>query len=216
MPRTPWVIVFSKAPEVGRVKTRLAAQVGTTRALQVYRGMAERQWGWLLASREEDGFRLAVSYDPPEAGPCMRAWLPQADAYLPQGAGNLGGRIASACAWALDEGASCVTVIGSDCPGFSRSELQRGFEASQHAPFTLGPATDGGFYALTLTPRSRSLLDLLPGIPWSSAQTSARLVQGAAALGLVGATLAELRDLDTLEDLIFYQAELEGRSGGTS
>lgn len=207
MSKSSWVIVFAKAPEAGRVKTRLAAEIGDTEALRIYRDMAERQWRWLLAARATDGFKLGVSFAPAEAEPVLRAWLAGADSYLPQRDGNLGDRIASACTWALDQEARSVTVVGSDCPGFSHQHLQMGFAGIQNHPYSLGPALDGGFYALTLTPQAMPLLERLPGIPWSSPQTGASLIREAVSLDLVGMLLPELRDLDTLEDLLFYQQD---------
>ena len=207
MLESSWVIVFAKAPEAGRVKTRLAAEIGDAEALRVYREMAERQWEWLLAARNTDGFHLGVSFAPAEAEPLIRAWLAGADAYLPQTDGNLGDRIANACDWALDQGGRSVTVMGSDCPGFDHRHLQIGFAGIQNHSYSLGPALDGGFYALTLTPQARPLLKRLPGIPWSSSQTSASLIREADSLDLAGLLLPELRDLDTLADLVFYQKE---------
>lgn len=207
MSESSWVIVFAKAPEAGRVKTRLAAEIGDTEALRIYRDMAERQWRWLLAARATDGFKLGVSFAPAEAEAVLRAWLAGADAYLPQKDGNLGDRIAAACGWALDQGGHSVTVMGSDCPGYSQRHLQMGIAGIQNHPYSLGPALDGGFYALTLAPQARPLLERLPGIPWSSPQTAASLIREAERLNLVGMLLPVLRDLDTKEDLVFYQQD---------
>ncbi len=205
MPLDAWVVVFAKAPVAGRVKTRLAAEVGPEMALRVYQRMAEPLWRALLASRAELGYGLCLAYDPPEAAASMKAWLPGADAYLPQRPGNLGERLAAALRWSLDQGTGRVTVIGTDCPGFTPEHLRQGFQACDAHPFVLGPAADGGFYALTLTPDARGLLDALPGIPWSSPDTASSLLAAAEALGLKGASLPELRDLDTLADLTFHR-----------
>jgi rSAM/selenodomain-associated transferase 1 len=205
VPQSRWVIVFAKAPVHGRVKTRLASQVGEAAATRIYRRMAERLWTMLLTAKAEEGFRLGLAFDPPGSAVAMRAWLPRADAYLPQAAGNLGDRIAEGCGFALDSGAKAVTVIGSDCPGLSMRHLAQGFEACRSRPLALGPADDGGFYALTLTPEARALLPRLPALPWSSPLTAARLLESASRLGLESALLPPLRDLDTLEDLAFHR-----------
>jgi hypothetical protein len=216
MPQSRWVIVFAKAPEPGRVKTRLAAQVGGQAATQIYRRMAERLWAMLLKTRQVEGYRLALAFDPPKAGPGMRAWLPDGDAYLPQATGNLGDRIAAAVDQTLDRGAQAITVVGTDCPGLSAFHLAQGFKACKNHPFALGPAEDGGFYALTLTRQAKSLLLRLPAVPWSNPLTAARLLEEATLLGLEGAMLPALRDLDTLEDLAFHRRNLpwiDGFSG---
>lgn len=205
MPHPRWVIVFAKAPVQGRVKTRLASQVGEAAATRIYRRMAERLWAMLLTAKTQDGFHLGLAFDPPESALAMRAWLPRADAYLPQAAGNLGDRIAAGCGHALDSGAEAVTVVGSDCPGLSFGHVVQGFDACRSRSFALGPADDGGFYALTLTPQALPLLPRLPALPWSSPLTAASLLEEASRLGLEGVLLPPLRDLDTLEDLTFHR-----------
>lgn len=211
-----WVIVFAKAPEPGRVKTRLAAQVGGQAATQIYRRMAERLWTLLLKAKQTEGYRLALAFDPPKAGPEMRTWLSDADAYLPQATGNLGDRIADAVDQVLDRGARAITVVGTDCPSLSSRHLVQAFEACETHPFALGPAEDGGFYALTLTPEARPLLPQLPALPWSSPLTGTSLLEEAALLGLEGALLPALRDLDTLEDLAFHRRLLPWIDGFSS
>ena len=146
----------------------------------------------------------------------MRAWLPDADIYLPQAVGNLGDRIADAMNQVLDRGARAITVLGTDCPGLSPRHLELGFEACGTHPFALGPAEDGGFYALTLTPEARPLLPRLPGLPWSSPSTGTSLLEEATLLGLKGALLPALRDLDTLEDLAFHRRHLPWIDGFSS
>lgn len=216
MPQSRWVIVFAKAPEPGRVKTRLAARVGGQAATQIYRRMAERLWALLLRVRRIEGHRLALAFDPPRAGSEMRAWLPDADAYLPQTTGNLGDRISTAASQILEQGALAVTLVGTDCPCLSAFHLAQGFEACGPHPFALGPTEDGGFYALTLTRNAQTLIPRLPALPWSSPLTAARLLEEAALLGLEGAMLPTLRDLDTLDDLAFHRRSLpwiDGFSG---
>ena len=44
------VIVFGRVPELGRVKTRLAAQIGDERALDLYRRMLEHSLAVAQAS----------------------------------------------------------------------------------------------------------------------------------------------------------------------
>lgn len=208
MPQPRWIILFAKAPEPGRVKTRLASRIGGQAAMQIYRRMAERLWAMLLEAKHTEGYRLALAFDPPEASPGMRAWLPDADAYLPQMPGNLGCRIAAACDEVLDWGARTVSVVGADCPDLAPHHLAQGFKACETQPFALGPAEDGGFYALTLAAHARLLLARLPDLPWSSPLTGSSLLQEAALLGLRGELLPILRDLDTLEDLLFHRRRL--------
>ena len=120
------VIVFAKAPMAGRVKTRLAAQVGQQVALQAYEALArcaiEAVAGVPDAVRE-------LRYDGDPRHPKLRSWAGQADArLLPQGEGDLGVRMRRALAEATRGGLPAV-LIGSDCPEVDAALITHALDA---------------------------------------------------------------------------------------
>ena len=71
----------------------------------------------------------------------------------------------------------------------------------------IGPATDGGFWALALR---RPDGDLIRGVPMSTATTGARQLARLAAAGLNVGMLPELRDMDHFSDALQIAAEIPG------
>ena len=80
---TPALAVFLKAPRLGTVKTRLAAEVGPRHALRLYRVMASRT----LAMAREAGLDPTIWFTPADAGIEMRAWLGDEWDLRPQSSG---------------------------------------------------------------------------------------------------------------------------------
>lgn len=203
------LIVFAKAPREGQVKTRLAANLGTIGALDVYRRMAEGLWSDWRSAQKRGVFHLWLSFDPPEAEPEVRAWLEGADRYLPQVPGNLGQRLGDALASAFRAGYKEVAVVGTDAPAVTSARVTEGFSKLEEGWVVLGPTLDGGFYLMALRQPLPDLGALLEGVPWSSSETLASLIQGVTASGLDVHLLQEARDIDTVEDLRAHQRSSE-------
>jgi rSAM/selenodomain-associated transferase 1 len=191
------VLVFVRAPERGRVKTRLAAAIGDEAALRIYRRLAEhtlRGAGALAV----DSVRVRVHHTPADAGDAVRAWLGDEPVYLPQADGDLGRRMEDAFARAFADGAGRVVIVGSDLPDVSASLLRRAFAALDVHPAVLGPARDGGYYLLGLTGMVSGIFD---GIAWSTPEVLAATLARFRAAGIEPAMLEELADVDEVEDL---------------
>src|SRR5687767_11287328 len=106
------ILVFVKYPELGRVKTRLAATVGPERATEIYRHLVAE----VFARLPEDAEVIAC-FDPAERRGECEEWLAgRAAHFLPQTNGDLGVRLVKAFAEAFARGFARVAVIGTDCP----------------------------------------------------------------------------------------------------
>jgi rSAM/selenodomain-associated transferase 1 len=191
------VLVFVRAPVLGRVKTRLAAAIGDAAALRVYRRLAEHTLREAAALAGE-GVRVRVHHTPADAGDAVRAWLGEGPAYLPQADGDLGTRMEDAFARAFADGAERVVIVGSDLPELSAGLLRRAFDALAAHPAVLGPARDGGYYLLGLT---RPVPGIFEGIAWSTAEVLAATLSRFRAAGIEPAMLEVLADVDEAEDL---------------
>ena len=187
-------LVFVRAPEAGRVKTRLAAALGAEGALRVYRRLAEHT----VREARALGGEVRVHFTPADAGPKVRTWLGEGPRYLPQSGGDLGARMEAAFRAAFKEGADRVVIIGSDLPELSAALLRRAFDALESHPAVIGPARDGGYYLLGM----RTMIDgLFEGIPWSTAEVLARTLERLGAAGIEPALLDPLTDVDEMDDL---------------
>ncbi len=190
------LLIFAKAPIPGRVKTRLAGQLGTRGAAALYRCLVARiltvAWSARLCPVElwcapdaRHGFFSACRRD---YGVRLRR----------QRGGDLGQRMDDALKQALREADSAV-LVGGDCVSVGATELRAAFErlaAGQDA--VLGPATDGGYLLVGL---SRPCPGMFRGIAWSSATV---LEATRRRLNQAGVSWAELPvgwDVDTPADL---------------
>ena len=157
--RAPIVYVFARAPVLGAVKTRLAADIGAVQALAFYRRSAQalirrvgrdRRWRTVLALT-------------PHTAPSPRQW-PSRPPRIAQGAGDLGRRMARV----LDAEPSVpALVIGSDIPDIATGHIARAFAALGEADLVFGPALDGGYWLVGRRP-GLALGGLFAGVRWSS------------------------------------------------
>lgn len=204
MPTTPRpkraLVVLARAPEAGRVKTRLAREIGDRAAVQAYRELGTAVLG--AAGRLGD-CDLRVAYTPADQEGRMRAWLGPAPGYEPQLQGDLGARMLSAIAGRFAAGAGKVLLIGTDCPDLDPALFETAFARLDRADVVLGPAIDGGYYLVGM---KRLIAELFEGIPWSSPATLSATLARAAAAGVSVALLEPRRDIDTAADWRAWRA----------
>ena len=98
--------------------------------------------------------------------------------------------------------------IGMDTPQVRAELLDRGMRALDRGPgAVLGPASDGGWWALGLREPSPSVFD---GVPMSTDRTLEAQRRRLDALGRRPAILPTLRDVDRFDDAIAVARELRG------
>ncbi len=196
------LIVFARYPERGKVKTRLAAELGADEALAVYRQLlahTERVTAPLAAARV-----LWLAEAPPPGAPPL--WPDGPQRVQPAGA-DLGQRMRHAFGEAFARGAQRAVVIGTDCPGLSTAHLRQAYERLLTHDVVLGPATDGGYYLLGLRAPQPALF---AGISWSTATVLADTRAAAQRQQLRVALLPELSDVDTAADLAVWRGAARG------
>jgi rSAM/selenodomain-associated transferase 1 len=153
---------MAKAPVLGRVKTRLAREVGALAALRFHRLTAERLIRMLGRDRR---WELIVATSP---GPRFRARL------MPQGGGDLGARMRRPLE-RLPPGP--VVIIGADIPGVTPAHVVAAFRALGAHDLVLGPATDGGYWLVGA--RRRPLpRRLFEKVRWSTGHALADTLAG--------------------------------------
>ncbi|MBI2401495.1 MAG: TIGR04282 family arsenosugar biosynthesis glycosyltransferase [Gemmatimonadetes bacterium] len=189
------IAVFAKAPVAGRVKTRLAAEIGPAGACELYRRIGRR----VVAAAARTPHTTVVWYSPSGREPLVRDWLSGIDqlSYRAQPPGSLGHRLRHAFARHFDEGARRVLIIGSDCPAITSRSLSRAFRGLNRADAVIGPALDGGYYLIGLRAPQPGLFR---EIPWSTGGVFDATLRRARELRCRYRVLRRLRDVDTLAD----------------
>lgn len=142
------LLIFLKYPEPGRVKTRLAAEIGAQAAADLARSMAE---DLLEAMKWLDDVDLVVCFDPKERAGDMAAWLGAERTYWPQRGQNLGLRMKNAFAAAFRKGYERVLLMGGDVPGVDDNALRPVFEELAGDAAAIGPSEDGGYWLIGFT-----------------------------------------------------------------
>jgi rSAM/selenodomain-associated transferase 1 len=184
------VVVFGREPRPGRVKTRLAREIGAQAAAAVYHELLSAT---VQVADAIDADLVLSLADPPASG-----WVPPTVPLEIQCDGDLGRRLEDAFERRFRDGYERVVVIGSDCPELDSHHIGEALDRLATSPVVLGPASDGGYWLIGQ--RSTARLDL-SGISWSSPTTLAATRRRLRDLGLRWQELAELRDVDRFEDL---------------
>ena len=184
------LIIFTRFPVPGEVKTRLIPFWGAEKSAQLHREMAE----FTLWQARQTGARIEVRFTGADMEH-MRAWLGRDIAYCDQGPGNLGQRMARAAQEHFARGARRVAIIGSDCPENRAANLRLCFTLLQTHPCVLGPAHDGGYYLIGMNEARPSLFS---GVDWGTGHV---LRQTLAAAPPATALLPKLHDVDRGEDV---------------
>ena len=177
---------MAKAPRPGHVKTRLCPPLSFEEAAAV----AEAALADTLAAVADCGAEhKVIALDGPPGD-----WLPEGFRLVPQRAGALDERLAHA--WNAT-GRSGVQ-IGMDTPQVTTSELNRLLDVVANESALLGPATDGGWWAIGLP--GTDPFRVFAGVPMSTGRTGA--VQLARLQGLERnvCLVHEHRDIDTFVD----------------
>jgi rSAM/selenodomain-associated transferase 2/rSAM/selenodomain-associated transferase 1 len=190
------VAIFAKIPEPGRVKTRLAADIGDAAATAIYRRLGRDT----VDALRGPGLEVVVYVDP--AGEPARAaaadWLgPEGLEFRPQAQGDLGARMDAALTECLGR-AKLACVIGTDTPGIDRSTMAEAFEALERHDVVIGPATDGGYYLIGLR---RPTPHLFSEISWSTDSVLSQTLERAGDIGASVTLLGQKSDVDVLADV---------------
>jgi len=191
------LIVFTRYPEPGKAKTRLAPRLGNKGAADIQKELTEDTLSRIRQLQKIHPVDVSIYFAGGDLER-MQAWLGSGQQYRHQKNGDLGERLISACADAFRLAYRRVVVIGSDCPGITHHHLELAFTALLHKDLVLGPATDGGYYLIGLSREARSLFER---VPWGTDAVLAETIQAGEKLGLSIEILEELSDVDRPEDL---------------
>jgi uncharacterized protein len=154
------LVVFLRAPRLGRVKSRLATGIGALAALRFYR-LATAQLLWRLAHDRRWRCHVWITPDRAARRPPWRV----AAQWQGQGGGDLGRRITRVFRL-LPPGPA--VIIGSDIPAIRPAHIAAAFRALGSHEAVFGPASDGGYWLVGLRRRPRVPHRLFEHVRWSS------------------------------------------------
>ncbi|WP_052366962.1 TIGR04282 family arsenosugar biosynthesis glycosyltransferase [Paraoerskovia marina] len=183
------IVVLAKAPEPGRVKTRLHGEFTPEQAADLARAALEDTLDAVAAV--PDVARVLVLDG--EAGP----WVPEGFHVIPQVEGGLDRRLAGAFAETAYEFEGPILLVGMDTPQLAP---YLDVDMARHDA-ALGLAEDGGFWAIVLPKGLKDFYtSLFHGVPMSEPTTGAAQLERMREFGLRVQILPTLRDVDDPDD----------------
>jgi len=186
------LILFVRNPEIGKVKTRLARDIGDEKALMVYEKLLNRTLEVSLPIR----CPKFVYYD--EAINPNDLWNVAGYVKKVQEGADLGERMFNAFKDLFYLGFEKVLIIGSDCFDLKTEIIGDGFKLLNTNKVVIGPATDGGYYLMGM---NMLIPDLFFDKAWSTDQVMEQTINELRRMSISYGLLPELNDIDDIEDL---------------
>jgi uncharacterized protein len=188
--------MFVKSAARGMVKSRLAVSVGENMTLDLYKCFVSD----LMEMLEKGRYPLEIFFYPPDARQEVVRWLGDEYTLMPQMGNNLGDRMGNAFQEVFPRGFDCALLIGSDIPDLSNRLIDEAFAALNNYDAVLGPAHDGGYYAIGFKGNA-FLPQVFSGITWGSPEVFEQTMGILRKANLSVHTLPVWRDIDTIADL---------------
>ncbi|MDO6598568.1 TIGR04282 family arsenosugar biosynthesis glycosyltransferase [Tenacibaculum sp. 1_MG-2023] len=184
------LLIFTRNPELGKAKTRLAKSVGDETALEIYK--------FLLNKTKEITQNLtcdkAVYYSVKVRENDI--WNSNIYQKHQQFGEDLGFRMQNAFKNSFEADYQKVMIIGSDLYDLSPSIIEDAFSKLNTNDVVLGPAEDGGYYLLgmkTLQP------NIFENKAWGTSTVRAETLNDLEKVNVH--LLQELNDVDVIEDI---------------
>jgi len=184
------LVIMAKEPVAGRVKTRLASEIGTVTATWFYRHAMFAVIKRLSASSRWRAF-LALT---PATAISSPIW-PRKVGRFAQSGGDLGDRMQAIMKLPTF---GPIVIVGTDIPSLEAKHVQAAFQViSKQSRSVLGPTPDGGFY-LVGTARTPRIPSPFEQVRWSSEHARADTIRNFGPSP--PAQIACLSDVDTAND----------------
>ena len=186
------LIIFTRNPELGKCKTRLAKTIGDPAALEIYRYMLQHTAN---VAKEIAADRF-VFYS--ESIQKNDIWDSNIFRKKLQQGNDLGTKMENAFLDLFQMAYEKIVIIGSDLLDLESHHVNLAFETLHSNEVVIGPATDGGYYLLGLSKMNNFIFN---NKPWSQSNLLEETLTELRNHKITFTTLETLNDIDTFEDL---------------
>ena len=188
------LIIFVRNPVLGKVKTRIAATLGTEKALKIYKILLQHT-NDITAAIHADKFVFYADYINHED-----LWENHLYNKELQTSIDLGERMKNAFGFLFEKGYKNVGIIGSDCYDLTENILIDAFSKLIKTEVVIGPANDGGYYFIGMNTFIPQLFD---GKNWSAESVCSDTKKQLKELEIPFYLLPTLSDVDEEKDVHF-------------
>ena len=186
------IIIFTRNPELGKVKKRLSKTVGPKTALDIYklllkdtektvRGInCDKTVYYSNSIQEDDIWDVSVYQKHKQKG------------------ADLGERMCNAFKQGFNDGYKKIILIGTDLPDISEQIIQNSLDALNNNNVVFGPAEDGGYYLVGLSKFHQCIFE---NKAWSTSNLLENTLKELKQKKIGVSLIETLNDIDTFEDL---------------
>ena len=136
------IIVFTRNPELGKVKSRLAKSIGEQNALEVYIKLLEHTEKTIQPIDADKAIYYSIKIRENDI------WNSNHYSKHQQHGEDLGVRMENAFKKGFEDGYKNIIIVGSDLLDLNANTITSAFNKLQHNDAVIGPAEDGGYYLL--------------------------------------------------------------------
>ncbi|MBT8439965.1 MAG: TIGR04282 family arsenosugar biosynthesis glycosyltransferase [Gammaproteobacteria bacterium] len=192
------ILIFSKAPVAGQVKTRLIPHISARQAAILHETLTRDRLK-ICASSNLCDVQLWCSPDTchPFFVDCKQYYEIQLHT---QSGRDLGDRMSNALKASLSQYRKTI-IIGTDAPALDMATIEMAVEQLDSNDVVLVPAEDGGYVLIGVSSYHDSLL---VDVPWGTGNVLTSTVRNIESLNLRCSLLAECWDIDRPKDLERY------------
>jgi rSAM/selenodomain-associated transferase 1 len=201
------IIIMTKAPIAGTVKTRLHPILSPEKC-------AELAAAFLLdaaGKAQTVDSKKIIAFSPSGNRDELKAVLRPENLFIEQTGAGLGERMFDAFEFAFEQNSDSVVMIGTDSPTFPADYIEQAFASLEKADAVLGKTTDGGFYLIGLR---RLRKEIFKNIEWSSARAFRQTKRNITHLNFNLHEIPAWYDVDNPEDLrrLFSEFQTDKRA----
>lgn len=187
------IITFTRNPEFGKVKSRLAKDIGEASALEVYKLLLEHTKNVLLRLDCDKAVYYSVKIRENDI------WDSEIFSKHQQSGNDLGERMQNAFKNGFEKGYKNIIIVGSDLYDLNAEIINTAFKKLESHDNVIGPALDGGYYLLGMKTLHPSVFKINNwGTQTVYKQTISKLNTNSVYV------LDTLNDIDYVEDLEPY------------
>ena len=212
----PTLILFTRVPKAGQAKTCLIPALGEHGAAEFQWRLLARLLGELRHGAEQGLWRLRVYYCGTEGLERLRSMAGEGVVFVEQADNaDLGVRMRAALERELGAGAPAVGLMGSDLPEATASVVAEalGLLEDPAVDVSLCPVEDGGYWFVGL---KLPFPQLFEGTVYGGASVFEDALAACAAHGRAVAAGPRLHDVDTPEDLAWFEGWAAGSQARTA
>jgi rSAM/selenodomain-associated transferase 1 len=190
------VLFFVKYPVRGKVKTRLAAELGKEVAVELYKNFVLDT----LSTIRQLNIPFRICFHPESARAKVKDWLGEQYTYIAQEGSNLGQRMKNALSQTFEENVTRAILIGSDSPDLPVDLCIQAMQSLESHHAVMGPSSDGGYYLIGFS-KAHFLPGAFDDILWSTEDVFQQTVDVFEEYSSNVHILPQWFDIDTHDDL---------------